>query len=70
MVVFEQPVVLVSGVVVAGWVLLDRDNVSGLPIFGAFEDRTAGTGLVPAAPRLKVNATVVFGVVMVAKSDL
>jgi hypothetical protein len=41
--------------------------LSGVPIFGGFEDKTQGNGSLPAdAPRLNVHATAVFGGVDVA----
>lgn len=44
-----------------------RVSVNGLPIFGAFEDKTKGDGALPAeAPLLKVNGTALFGGVEVA----
>lgn len=45
-----------------GW----RVSMRGLPIFGAFEDKTGNGSLGPDAPVLKVNATAVFGGVDVA----
>ena len=45
-----------------GW----RVTMSGLPIFGGYEDKTHGDGsLPPDAPVLKVGATAVFGGVTV-----
>lgn len=46
-----------------GW----RVALSGVPIFGGYEDKTEGNGSVPEnAPRLNVRATAVFGGVEVA----
>lgn len=46
-----------------GW----RVALSGLPIFGGYEDKTTGNGALPAdAPQLTVNATAMFGGVSVA----
>ena len=44
-----------------------RIDLGGMPIFGGYEDKTAGDGTLPSdAPLLKVNATAVFGGVKVA----
>jgi branched-subunit amino acid ABC-type transport system permease component len=52
----------VDVIVPEGW----RVTVSGLPIFGGYEDKTRGNGdLPPDAPELRVSATAVFGAVNV-----
>jgi hypothetical protein len=52
----------VDVVVPEGW----RVQMSGLPIFGGYEDKTSGHGqLPPDAPTLKVAATAIFGGVTV-----
>lgn len=38
-----------------------RVAVTGLPIFGGYEDKTSADGAAPDAPLLKVNATAIFG---------
>jgi Cell wall-active antibiotics response 4TMS YvqF len=46
-----------------GW----RVSVSGLPIFGGYEDKTQGNGSLPTeAPHLDVRATAIFGGIDVA----
>lgn len=40
-----------------GW----RVDISGMPLFGGFENATAKDHLTPDAPRLKIDATVLFG---------
>ena len=45
-----------------GW----RVSVSGLPIFGGYDDKTTQGDLPADAPLLRVNATAVFGGVGVA----
>jgi hypothetical protein len=48
----------VDVIVPPGW----RVELGGLPIFGGYDDKTAGNGDVPAdAPVLKVAATAIFG---------
>lgn len=48
----------VTVLVPKGW----RVSVGGLPLFGGYDDKTAGNGsLPPDAPLLKVNATAIFG---------
>ena len=43
-----------------------RVTLSGLPIFGGYDDKTRGNGeLPPDAPKLKVSATAIFGGVSV-----
>jgi len=43
-----------------------RVSLSGLPIFGGFDDKTRGEGeLLPDAPELTVAATAIFGGVSV-----
>ena len=48
----------VDVIVPPGW----RVELGGLPIFGGYEDKTAGNGdVLPDAPVLKVAATAIFG---------
>ena len=48
----------VDVIVPPGW----RVELGGLPVFGGYEDKTAGNGVVPPdAPVLKVAATAIFG---------